>query len=91
MIVVLLQNNGSLLPLDAQAVRSIALIGKADYVSKAVVGGGGSSEVIPLYTVSPLEGLQKTLVALGSPAKATLFVVADDNSNLATAVNAAPG
>jgi beta-glucosidase len=86
---VLLKNDGALLPFDARRVRSIALIGKADYVSRAVVGGGGSSQVIPLYTVAPLEGLRKTLTGLGSPARVTLIIVADDNSNLPAAVAAA--
>ncbi|MBB5685940.1 beta-glucosidase family protein [Sphingobium boeckii] len=86
---VLLKNEGALLPLDAKTVRTIAVIGKGDFVSKSVVGGGGSSQVIPYYTVSPMEGLQKTLAELGSSAKVMLTVVADDNSNLAAAVEAA--
>jgi beta-glucosidase len=88
---VLLKNQGGLLPLDAKTLRSIALIGKADYVGKSVVGGGGSSQVIPLYTVAPLEGIQRTLTALGSLAKVTLTIVAEDNSNLAAAVESARG
>jgi beta-glucosidase len=86
---VLLKNQGALLPIDAKAVRTIAIIGKAEYASRSVVGGGGSSEVIPYYMVSPLEGMKKTLAALSSPATASLTVVADDNSNLAAAVDAA--
>ena len=86
---VLLKNNGALLPLDARSVHTIALIGKADYVSKSVVGGGGSSQVIPFYTVSPIDGIQKTLSALESSAKVTMVVVDDNNGNLAAAVNAA--
>lgn len=54
-----------MLPFDAHSVARIALIGKADYAEKAVVGGGGSSEVIPFYTVPALEGMQKTLGAMG--------------------------
>ena len=86
---VLLKNDGPLLPLDATRLRTIALIGKADYVSRAVVGGGGSSQVIPLYTVAPLEGMRAVLTRLGSSAKVTMTVVADDNNNLAAAVAAA--
>ncbi len=88
---VLLKNDRGLLPLDARAVRRIALIGKADYASRAVVGGGGSSEVIPFHTTSPLDGLRATLATLGSKATASLTLVAEDNRNLATAVEAARG
>jgi len=54
---VLLKRQGSTLPLDSQEVNSIAVIGsKAD---AAKVGGGGSSEVIPPYSVSPLDGIRE--------------------------------
>jgi beta-glucosidase len=87
---VLLKNANDLLPIDAKAVHSIALIGQADYATKAVAGCcGGSSDVIPLYTVTPLQGVQNVLAALGSSATANLTVVANDNSNLTTAVAAA--
>lgn len=86
---VLLKNDNALLPFDARRVRTIALIGKADYVSRPVVGGGGSSQVIPLRTIAPLDGLRATLAAMGSPAQVTEIVVADDNANLAAAVAAA--
>jgi beta-glucosidase len=88
---VLLKNDGALLPFDAKKVRTIALIGKADFISKSVVGGGGSSQVIPLYTVTPLDGLQKTLAALGSTASVSYTIVAADNGNLAAAIDAARG
>ena len=88
---VLLKNEGGVLPFDAHSVARIALIGKADYAEKAVVGGGGSSEVIPFYTVPVLEGMQKTLDAMGSSAEVTLTVVDDDNINLREAVEAARG
>lgn len=54
---VLLKNSGNELPLDAKALRSIALIGP--YATNAMTGGGGSSHVVPLYSVSPVEGVQK--------------------------------
>ncbi|MQQ99071.1 glycoside hydrolase family 3 protein [Glaciimonas soli] len=50
---------------------------------------GGSSDVIPLYTVTPLQGMQNTLAQLGSSATVNLVVVAPDNSNLAAVVDAA--
>jgi beta-glucosidase len=86
---VLLKNDGALLPIDARAVKRIALIGKADFVSKPVVGGGGSSQVIPLRSVTPLDGLRAMLAAAGSKATLTLTVVAEDNANLAAAIDAA--
>ena len=76
------------MPLDS-SVHSIALIGKATFVDAAVAGGGGSSRVSPLYTVSPLQGLQNTLEKLGSDATITKVTVANDNSNLDVAVAAA--
>ena len=85
---VLLKNTG-LLPLDPSAVKTVAVIGQARYVKDAGVGGGGSSAVAPLYTVTPLQGLEGTLKALGSSAKVNLTVVADDLSDLSAAVNAA--
>ncbi len=87
---VLLKNAGRLLPLDARAVRAVAVIGQADYATKAVAGCcGGSSDVIPYATVTPLDGVTRALAALKSPATATLTVVTNDNGNLADAVAAA--
>ncbi len=53
---VLLKNQGNLLPLDAASLHSIAVIGP--YAAKAITGGGGSSHVVPLYTVDPVKGIQ---------------------------------
>jgi len=53
---ILLKNDRGLLPLEANA--TIAVIGAAgDKAPK--IEGGGSSEVIAPYTVSPLEGIRK--------------------------------
>lgn len=53
---VLLKNKNKILPIDINKVRSIAVIGpNAD---KARIGGGGSAQVTPFYTVSPLEGIK---------------------------------
>jgi beta-glucosidase len=54
---VLLRNNGNQLPLSASAVHSIAVIGP--YAGAAKTGGGGSSHVNPLYTVTPVAGIQQ--------------------------------
>ncbi|MEQ1765565.1 MAG: glycoside hydrolase family 3 protein, partial [Pyrinomonadaceae bacterium] len=57
--IVLLKNEGQALPIDPTAIRSIAVVGpNAD---KARIGGGGSAEVKPFYSVSPLEGLRRGL------------------------------
>ena len=56
--ITLLKNEGGLLPLG-KGVKSIAVIGPN--AAEAVIEGGGSSKVPPLYRVSPLEALQKTL------------------------------
>lgn len=53
---VLLKNNGNLLPLDRKTVRTIALIGP--WAVRPSTGGGGSSHVIPLYTITPYDGLE---------------------------------
>jgi beta-glucosidase len=54
---VLLKNESGILPLEAAKLHSIALIGP--YAAKAMTGGGGSSHVIPIYTVDPVAGIQK--------------------------------
>lgn len=86
---VLLKNDDNLLPFD-KSVKSIAIIGKSTYADTAVAGCcGGSSDVIPLYIVKPLQGMKNTLKAIGSSAEVKLVVVSEDNSNLAEAVAAA--
>jgi len=86
---VLLKNDNNVLPFSAD-VKSIVILGKATYADTAVAGCcGGSSDVIPLYTVKPLQGMINTLKAMGSSAKVTLVVVKEDNSNLDEAVAAA--
>ena len=57
--VVLLKNSGGLLPLQTNAIHSIALIGP--YAGKAMTGGGGSSYVTPFMTVDPADGIQSVV------------------------------
>lgn len=57
--IVLLKNNNSILPLDLNKIKSIAVIGPNSNV--AVTGGGGSSMVVPFSSVSPLEALQNKI------------------------------
>jgi beta-glucosidase len=80
-IAVLFKNDGGLLPLNANA-GSIVIIGQSAFVDFACLGGGGSSKVIPLYTVPPLDGMQDVLRELGSSATVTNVTVADELSNL---------
>jgi beta-glucosidase len=54
--IVLLKNEGSVLPLDSKQIRSLAVIGPSAAIART--GGGGSSLVQPLYAVSALEGIK---------------------------------
>ena len=82
---VLLKNANGLLPLNASTLHTIALIGQSTYTNAAVNGGGGSSQVSPLYTVTPLQGLQNVLTQLGSTATVTVLIAATNGSNNAAA------
>jgi beta-glucosidase len=91
---VLLQNNGAL-PLQSD-LRDLVLIGKASqvYAQQAVAGGavvgepmgggGGSSDVVPSYTVSPLDGLRKALAGFGNTAASVRLILVDDDNASAT-------
>jgi len=57
--IVLLKNEGAILPLLRDKTKSIAVIGPN--AAKARTGGGGSSKVDPIYAVSVLEALKKKL------------------------------
>jgi len=54
--IVLLKNAGDLLPLDPSKIHSLAVIGPS--AATARTGGGGSSLVVPKYSVAPLKGIQ---------------------------------
>jgi len=56
---VLLKNDGGLLPLDSKELRSVLLVGP--YAVRPNTGGGGSSHVIPIYTITPYDGLGAAL------------------------------
>jgi beta-glucosidase len=56
---VLLKNDGNLLPLEKGKIKSIAIIGPDAY--PAQVGGGGSAEAKPFTPVSYLEGIVNCL------------------------------
>lgn len=77
---VLLKNEDGLLPLHAAGLRSVALIGP--YAVQGHDGGGGSSHVIPLFTILPKNGIQAQLSM-----RTRLHVM--DGSNIAAAAAAA--
>lgn len=91
---VLLQNNGAL-PLS-QTARTIALVGKASqpYAQQAISGGtilgkgmgagGGSSDVVPNYTVSPVDGIRAALREAGRGDAVVKMVLVDDDNASAT-------
>ncbi|MGA9883293.1 MAG: glycoside hydrolase family 3 protein [Candidatus Acidiferrales bacterium] len=64
---VLLKNDGKLLPLDPHKIKSIAVIGPDGY--PAVPVGGGSAGVRPFFAVSFLQGIAKKL----GPAVSTYY------------------
>jgi beta-glucosidase len=57
--IVLLKNDNNILPLNADKIKSIAVIGPGAEIART--GGGGSSYVEPIYSISPLEGLKSKL------------------------------
>jgi beta-glucosidase len=56
---VLLKNDGNILPLQKGSIRSIAIIGPDAYPARP--GGGGSAEAVPFTQVSYLEGIANYL------------------------------
>jgi beta-glucosidase len=56
---VLLKNDGNLLPLEKRSIKSIAVIGPDAYPAQP--GGGGSAEAKPFTSVSYLEGIMNSL------------------------------
>ncbi|HEX5322528.1 MAG TPA: glycoside hydrolase family 3 N-terminal domain-containing protein, partial [Capsulimonadaceae bacterium] len=59
--VVLLKNQGGVLPLDSAKIRSIAVIGPGAVHLQA--GAQGSPAVTPFYQVTPLDGIKKRVGA----------------------------
>jgi beta-glucosidase len=56
---VLLKNEGGILPLDREKIQKVVLIGS--HAMHSITGGGGSSHVIPLYSVQPVDGIEAAL------------------------------
>ncbi len=57
--IVLLKNDGDILPLEKEKIKSIAVIG--DNAKRKHAVGGGAAEVLALYEVTPLEGLKNAV------------------------------
>jgi beta-glucosidase len=79
---VLLKNDANTLPLNASALHSVAVIGP--FAGAAMTGGGGSSHVLPLYTVAPVDGIRNRVGA-------GVTVAFDDGSDTARAAGVAAG
>lgn len=58
--IVLLRNQESLLPLDEDRVKSIAVVGPA---ADQLVEGGGAASVLPLHTITPIQGIRNRFAA----------------------------
>ena len=61
--IVLLKNEGRVLPLQTASMRSIAVIGPN--AKLRTVSGGGSAYLTPSYIVTPLEGIQSAMAGKG--------------------------
>jgi beta-glucosidase len=70
-------NTTKILPLNATTLHRIAVIGP--YAGAAMTGGGGSSQVLPIYTVAPVAGIQ-------SRVGPTVTVSYNDGSTISSAV-----
>lgn len=79
---VLLKNDRSILPLDINSLRNIAVIGD-DAQDAYIATGGGSGNVVMPYTVTPLQGINN--VASGTKAQTTY----SNSKNLQAAAQAA--
>ena len=58
---VLLKNDGAILPLDRAKLKTLAVIGPNAAIART--GGGGSAFVSPVYAVTPLDGIKAKLGA----------------------------
>ena len=91
--IVLLKNEGSLLPLSKNSIKSIAVIGPDSY--PAVPVGGGSARVQPFSAVSFLEGvgsyLGPSVPVYYSRGVPTLSEMAESTNFSTSATNGEPG
>lgn len=62
--IVLLKNDGDLLPLAPRALKKIAIVG--GNAKDIILSGGGSAALKPSYFVSPYEGIINALAEQGN-------------------------
>jgi beta-glucosidase len=86
---VLLRNQGGLLPLDRSTVARIALIGPSAAVAQ--IDGSGSAYVTPFYTVSPKQGLETLIAASRVSYAKGCDINSADTSGFAAALALASG
>ncbi len=79
---VLLKNDGSVLPLDKHALKTVAVIGPGAYPANPV--GGGSAGVRPFAAISILEGIANEL---GASVRTNYNRGIPDRSDLAASTN----
>ncbi len=91
---VLLQNNGAL-PLSKH-VKNLLVVGKESQIfaqqavaggsvlGKAMGAGGGSSDVVPTYTITPVDGLKTALQEAGQTHASVRLMLVDDSNSTAT-------
>jgi beta-glucosidase len=79
--IVLLKNEGHLLPLDTSKIHSIAVLGPS--AREMQMGALGSPYVTPFYSVGPLDGITKR-----ARNKITINYVAEDRSDALTPIPA---
>ncbi|MDF1539842.1 MAG: glycoside hydrolase family 3 C-terminal domain-containing protein [Candidatus Thorarchaeota archaeon] len=75
---VLLKNEGDLLPLKLEDVKTIALLGSNLKKKFGKIGYGGSSAVVPPYEITPFEGMKEKVSGkriVSNPAEADVAIV----------------
>lgn len=82
---VLARNDGAL-PLAAEGLRTVAVLGPNADIARTL--GGGSATVFPPYTVSPLDGIR---AALGASASARASANENANVTVTVTVTHSPG
>lgn len=87
---VLLKNENDTLPLDADEIETIAIVGPEHFAGEAKLGPNSpniNSVVEAPYEIDPEEGIRNTLEALGSDAEANFY----ETDEISEAVEAAEG
>ena len=73
--IVLLKNQGQLLPLDTKKIKTLAVLGPNAAVLRT--GGGGSSKIDPIEAMSPLDALKKKAPGIEITYSPGMFVTGD--------------